>query len=49
MVGASGIYSVSYQDLMRQNHYLGAFPKIGEILRYVAAWYYKWAVLLSYS
>jgi hypothetical protein len=38
-----------YQDLMRQHHYLGALPKIGETLWYVAAWRTEWVGLLSFS
>lgn len=38
-----------YQDLMRQHHYLGALPKIGETLWYVAAWHNEWVALLSFS
>ena len=38
-----------YQDLMRQHHYLGALPKIGETLWYVAAWSNEWVALLSFS
>jgi hypothetical protein len=38
-----------YQDLMRQHHYLGALPKIGETLWYVAIWRNEWVALLSFS
>jgi hypothetical protein len=38
-----------YQDLMRQHHYLGALPKIGETLWYVAACRDEWVALLSFS
>ena len=38
-----------YQDLMRQHHYLGALPKIGETLWYVAVWRNEWVALLSFS
>lgn len=38
-----------YQDLMRQHHYLGALPKIGETLWYVATWRDEWVALLSFS
>jgi hypothetical protein len=27
-----------YQELMREHHYLGDLPKIGETLWYVASW-----------
>jgi Domain of unknown function (DUF4338)/DDE_Tnp_1-associated len=38
-----------YQELMRQHHYLGALPKIGETLWYVATWREEWVALLSFS
>jgi len=38
-----------YQDLIRQHHYLGALPKIGETLWYVAVFRSKWIALLSFS
>lgn len=38
-----------YQDLMREHHYLGALPKIGETLWYVATWREQWVALLSFS
>lgn len=38
-----------YQELMREHHYLGGLPKIGETLWYVAAWRQEWVALLSYS
>lgn len=38
-----------YQDLMRQHHYLGFLPKIGETLWYVATWREEWVALLSFS
>ncbi len=38
-----------YHDLMLQHHYLGALPKIGETLRYVAIWRNEWVALLSFS
>lgn len=34
---------------MREHHYLGGLPKIGETLWYVAAWREEWVALLSYS
>jgi len=34
---------------MREHHYLGGLPKIGETLWYVAAWREQWVALLSYS
>lgn len=34
---------------MRQHHYLGALPKIGETLWYVAIWREEWVALLSFS
>ncbi len=38
-----------YQQLMQQQHYLGALPKIGETLWYVARWREAWLALLSFS
>ena len=38
-----------YQELMRQHHYLGHLPKIGEALWYVATWREQWLALLSFS
>lgn len=38
-----------YQTLMRTHHYLGALPKIGETLWYVATWREAWVALLSFS
>lgn len=34
---------------MRQHHYLGSLPKIGETLWYVAVWRNEWVGLLSFS
>src|SRR6266702_2935245 len=38
-----------YQELMREHHYLGHLPKIGETLWYVASWRAEWVALLSFS
>ncbi|MEW6185072.1 MAG: Druantia anti-phage system protein DruA, partial [Thermodesulfobacteriota bacterium] len=38
-----------YQVLMQEQHYLGAIPKIGETLRYIATWLDQWIALLSFS
>jgi hypothetical protein len=38
-----------YQALMQAHHYLGALPKIGETLWYVALWHQQWVALLSFS
>ena len=38
-----------YQDLMLQHHYLGALPKIGETIWYLAAWREQWVALSSFS
>ena len=38
-----------YQSLMQRHHYLGALPKIGETLWYVATWHGQWVALLSFS
>jgi hypothetical protein len=40
---------VRYQGLMQAHHYLGALPKIGETLWYVATWREEWVALLSFS
>ena len=38
-----------YQQLLGQHHYLGAIPKIGQTLRYVAQYDAAWVALLSFS
>lgn len=38
-----------FQLLMQEHHYLGALPKIGESLWYVASWCDQWVALLSFS
>jgi hypothetical protein len=38
-----------YQSLMAAHHYLGAVPKIGETLWYVATWQDQWVALISLS
>jgi hypothetical protein len=38
-----------YQALMQAHHYLGALPKIGECLWYVATYLGEWVALLSFS
>jgi hypothetical protein len=38
-----------FQELMQSHHYLGALPKIGNTLRYVATWEGEWLALLSFS
>ena len=38
-----------YQELMREHHYLGHLPKIGETLWYVASRREQWVALLSFS
>ena len=38
-----------YQGLMQRHHYLGALPKIGETLWYVATWHEQWVALVSFS
>jgi hypothetical protein len=38
-----------FQELMAQAHYLGALPKIGETLWYVATFGGEWVALLSFS
>lgn len=39
----------SFQDLMRKHHYLGALPKIGNTIRYIARQDDTWLALLSFS
>ena len=38
-----------FQALMDAHHYLGALPKIGHTLWYVATWHGEWLALLSFS
>ena len=38
-----------FQALMGAYHYLGALPKIGHTLWYVATWNGQWLALLSFS
>lgn len=38
-----------YQELMRDQHYLGDLPKIGETLWYLGLWRDTWVALLSFS
>ena len=38
-----------YQEQMARHHYLGALPKIGETLWYVATWREEWVAQLSLS
>jgi hypothetical protein len=38
-----------YQQLLERHHYLGAIPKIGQTLRYVAQHDGAWVALLSFS
>ena len=38
-----------YQEQMAQHHYLGALPKIGETLWYVATWRTQWVAQLNFS
>ena len=38
-----------YQEQMARHHYLGALPKIGETVWYVATWYEHWVAQLSIS
>jgi len=38
-----------FQALMSAYHYLGALPKIGHTLWYVATWNWQWLALLSFS
>lgn len=38
-----------FQELMSAHHYLGALPKIGNTIRYVATWNGEWLSLISFS
>jgi len=38
-----------FQERMQAYHYLGALPKIGETLWYVASWRDQWLALLTFS
>lgn len=38
-----------FQSLMKAHHYLGALPKIGHTLRYVASYHNEWLALISFS
>lgn len=38
-----------FKELMQAHHYLGAIPKVGETLWYVALWQTHWIGLLSFS
>lgn len=38
-----------FQQLMQSHHYLGALPKIGNTVWYVATWEDEWLALLSFS
>lgn len=38
-----------YQELMQAHHYLGALPKIGATLWYLATYREEWVALLSFS
>ncbi len=38
-----------YQELLRAHHFLGALPKIGETLWYVAHWRGAWVALIGFS
>ncbi len=38
-----------YQEQMARHHYLGALPKNGETLWYVATWREQWVAQLSIS
>ena len=38
-----------FQSLMKTHHYLGALPKIGHTLWYVASYHNEWLALLSFS
>ena len=43
------IEELEYQNLMQSYHYLGALPKIGETIWYIASYQEKWVALISFS
>jgi len=44
-----GHEEIRYKSLMEKYHYLGALPKIGETLWYIAAYDNEWVALISFS
>ncbi|RLD40269.1 MAG: hypothetical protein DRI88_13830 [Bacteroidetes bacterium] len=38
-----------FQKLMAEHHYLGALPKIGETIWYIATWQENWVALITFS
>ncbi|WP_332468479.1 Druantia anti-phage system protein DruA [Desulfogranum marinum] len=38
-----------FQKLMGSHHYLGALPKIGNTIWYIATWHDEWVALISFS
>ncbi len=56
-VGAQGITvrraeqseGADFKALMQKHHYLGALPKIGETIWYIATLHGEWIALLSFS
>jgi len=38
-----------YREMMQAHHYLGALPKIGETIGYIALLEERWVVLISFS
>ncbi len=56
-VGAQGITvrrveqseCADFKALMQKHHYLGALPKIGETIWYIATLHGEWIALLSFS
>lgn len=44
-----GSEELRYQELMKAHHYLGALPKIGETLWYIATYRDEWVALLGFS
>ena len=49
VVPVAGDEDERYQALLEQHHYLGAIPKIGQTVRYVARYNAIWVGLLSFS
>ena len=46
---AAGRAAAFFQSLMKAHHYLGALPKIGHALWYVASYHNQWLALICFS
>ena len=45
----TAVEEARFLSVMQAHHYLGALPKIGHTLWYVASWHGEWVALLSFS